>query len=129
MAQMGSCCRCVHSYVFVIGCMHMPSKGKTAAPIQLLQSVPLSLFSWTGCSRPLIMPTVHCCRTNPRCFSSRPAEEVRLCTFFLFALQSFFVLHIRGLKNNSGVVGVYTNFYIFQPFNGNFPSRTLLKAF
>ncbi|KAM8826677.1 caspase-2 isoform 3-T3 [Synchiropus picturatus] len=33
--------------------------------------------SWTGCSRPSTTAIVRCCRTNPRCSSSKPAEERR----------------------------------------------------
>lgn len=37
----------------------------------------LIIFSWTGCLRLLTTRTVHCSKTNQRCFSFRPAEEVR----------------------------------------------------
>lgn len=56
-------------------------------------------FSWTGCLRPLTMHTVHFYKTNQRCFSSRPAEEVRwmrLCSTAIkknYTVNMFWGLH------------------------------------
>lgn len=56
-------------------------------------------FSWTGCLRPLTMHTVHFYKTNQRCFSSRPAEEVRwmrLCSTAIkknYTVNMFWELH------------------------------------
>lgn len=41
----------------------------------------LLTFSWTRCSGPLTTLIVLCSKTSPRCFSSRPAEEVTLLVF------------------------------------------------
>lgn len=68
----------VNVYVRRLGSLHVLTHVVPFTSKNVCHSV---TFSWTGCLRLLTIHTVRCSRTSRRCFSSRPAEEVKLSVF------------------------------------------------